>query len=155
MTHRKPGMNPRLFASWRKRSIYRLVVGSRPRAGYGCDRWEETFTGNERGHPENSHRPRQSSFRPHDLTNRGILRGSTRQLSALSVWPLIELMTNQSVTRLEARGRNWNLTSDGTFENPLSTEYKSGKVENLRNQGNVFNEQNTSINPSLSGKQSH
>ena len=81
------------------------------------------------------------------LTSKGILRGSTRQLRSGSVWPLVELMTSQDVTRLEACERNWHLTSDGIFQNPLSSESKSGKAEDLKNPGNVFNEQNTSINP--------
>ena len=56
-------------------------------------------------------------------------------------------MAGQDVTRLEASEREWFLTSDGEFQNPLSTEEKSGGVGELVNRGNVFNEQNTSINP--------
>ena len=86
-------------------------------------------------------------FSVDDLARRGILRGRTRQLRGPSVSPLIALMTAEDVSRLEVGERNWFLTSDGEFHNPLSTEAKSGKFETLDNFGNVFNDQNTSINP--------
>ena len=88
-----------------------------------------------------------NQFSVDELISRGILRGSTRLLNRGSVLPLISLMTGQDATRLEAPERDWFLTSDGEFRNPLSTEAKSGRVEGLVNPGNVFNEQNTSINP--------
>ena len=68
-------------------------------------------------------------------------------LTKRSVLPLITLMTDEDVVRLEAPERDWFLTSDDAFQNLLSTEAKSGKIEGLANLGNVFNEQNTSINP--------
>lgn len=88
-----------------------------------------------------------NQFSVDELTSRGILRGSTRLLNKGSVLPLINLMTDQDVARLEAPERDWFLTSNGAFRNLLSTEAKSGRIEGLANPGNVFNEQNTSLNP--------
>ena len=42
---------------------------------------------------------------------------------------------------------NWFLDVSGEFRNPRSTEATCGNVEALQNPGDVFNEQNTSINP--------
>lgn len=86
-------------------------------------------------------------FSSDELKRMGILRGSTQVLNNGSVFPLINLMADREVTRLVASDRNWFLTSDGEFGNPLSTESKTGSVQDLGNRGNVFNEQNTSINP--------
>ena len=88
-----------------------------------------------------------NQFSVDELASRGILRGSRSLLNRGSVLPLISLMTDEDVDRLEAPERNWFLTSDGAFQNLLSTEAKSGNIEGLSNPGNVFNEQNTSINP--------
>ena len=81
------------------------------------------------------------------LVTKGVLRGETRLLNNGSIVPLIDLMNDQGVTRLQAPDREWFLTSDGQFHNPLPTETKSGLVEDLVNRGNVFNEQNNTINP--------
>lgn len=86
-------------------------------------------------------------FSAEDLTDKGVLRGGTRLLNGRSLRPLVEMMIEQRVTCLEAPERNWLLTTDGEFRNPLSTEIKSGSTNDLENPGNVFNEQNTSINP--------
>ena len=88
-----------------------------------------------------------NQFSVDELTSREILRGSTRLLNKGSVLPLITLMTDQDVARLEAPERDWFLTSDGAFRNLLSTEAKSGRIEGLASLGNVFNQQNTSLNP--------
>ncbi len=90
-------------------------------------------------------------FSPDELKNRGVLRGDTQILRSGSVSPLINLMADQKITRLVAPERNWFLTSDGEFQNPLSSEAKSGRVEDLRNPGDIFNFQNTSINPYFRG----
>ena len=47
------------------------------------------------------------------------------------------------------------MTSEGEFQNPRSTEAESGRVEDLGNPGNVFNLQNTSINPHYINVGSH
>ncbi len=72
-----------------------------------------------------------------------------------SVSPLVNLMADWKVTRLVAPERDWFLSSDREFQNPLSNEAQSGRVENLGNRGNVFNLQNTSINPHFLGGKGH
>ena len=86
-------------------------------------------------------------FSSDELKGKGVLRGNTQVLNNASVFPLIDLMVAQEVTRLVAPERDWFLTSEGEYSNPLSTESKTGNVQDLGNRGNVFNEQNTSINP--------
>lgn len=86
-----------------------------------------------------------------ELARRGVLRGGTRQLKGVSVSPLINLMVEHDVSRLEAPERGWFLTSDREFQNRHSTEFKSGRVEDLDSPGSVFNLQNTSINPHYLG----
>ena len=86
-------------------------------------------------------------FPAEELAARRVLNGDTRLLNNRSVTPLIELMAEHDVSRLVAPGRDWFLDADGTFRNPRSVEATSGNVESLRNPGNVFNEQNTSLNP--------
>lgn len=76
-----------------------------------------------------------------------MLNGGTRLLNNRSVAPVIALMTEHGVTRLASASRNSFLDVSGEFRNPRSTEATSGNVEALQNPGNVFNEQNTSINP--------
>lgn len=86
-------------------------------------------------------------FTAEQLAARGILRGATRLLNNRSVQPLIGLMAEQGVSRLSGLDGRWYLDADGTFQNPRSTEATSGTVASLANSGNVFNEQNTSLNP--------
>ena len=86
-------------------------------------------------------------FTADQLAARGILNGATRLLNNRSVQPLIGLMAEQGVSRLSAPERQWCLDADGTFQNPRSTEVTSGSIESLTNLGNVFNEQNTGLNP--------
>lgn len=90
-------------------------------------------------------------FSAEELASRGILRGGSRLLNNGSVSPLIELMAERGISRLEAPERRWFLTANREFQNPYSMEAKSGRVEELANPGNVFNEQNTSINPHYAG----
>lgn len=90
-------------------------------------------------------------FTADELVSRGVLRGGTRLLNNGSVSPLTELMAEHDISRLEASERRWFLTTDGDFQNPLSSEAESGRVEDLYNPGNVFNQQNTSINPHYAG----
>ena len=89
-------------------------------------------------------------FPADDLENRGILipdKSYTYLLRAPTVNPLIVLMQEQGITRLEARDLNWFLTADRQFRNPKSDEGKEGCVDELSNRGNVFNWQNRSLNP--------
>ena len=68
-------------------------------------------------------------------------------LNNKSVTPLIALMTERGLSRLVSAARDWSLDVNGGFQNPRSLEATAGNVESLQNPGNVFNEQNTSINP--------
>ena len=86
-------------------------------------------------------------FSAEELASRGILNGGTYLLNNKSVTPLIELMTERGFSRLVSAARDWSLDVNGEFRNPHSTEATSGNVGSLQNPGNVFNEQNTSINP--------
>lgn len=88
-----------------------------------------------------------SQFSVDELTSMGVLARDRRLLNNRSLDPLMKLMTDQGITRLEAAERDWFLTSDGEFRNPQSDEAKSGRFQDLTNPGNVFNYQNTSINP--------
>ena len=92
-------------------------------------------------------------FPTEQLAQRDILHGDTRLLNNRSVTPLIELMAEHSISRLASSGRDWFLDADGTFRNPRSAEATSGNVASLRNPGNVFNEQNASLNPHYAGGQ--
>ncbi len=94
-----------------------------------------------------------NGFQAEELASKGILRGGTRLLNNGSVEPLIALMSEHGVSRLEAPELGWSLASTREFQNPRSTEEKSGKLDALLNRGNVFNEQNTSINPHYAGWQ--
>ncbi|MDE2843046.1 MAG: endonuclease NucS [Chloroflexota bacterium] len=86
-------------------------------------------------------------FSVDELTSEGILREGSLFLSNLSVEPLINWMNTHEVTRLYATEGDWFLTSEGEFQNPYSTEAKSGKVEKLNTLGNVFFRQNPTLNP--------
>ena len=86
-------------------------------------------------------------FSAEDLAAKGVLNGKTLLLNNKSVTPLTELMHEHGLSRLVAVARDWSLDVNGAFRNPRSTAATSGNVENLQNPGNVFNEQNTSINP--------
>ena len=86
-------------------------------------------------------------FTAEELERRGILIGKDRFLRAQSVEPLIKLMEENDASRLVEQSRMWFLTSEGEFSNPLSEEDKAGKYDDLQKWGNVFNQQNTYINP--------
>ena len=85
-------------------------------------------------------------FTQEELADREILRGQTYVLNARSVYPLIELMRQHNVEKLDFPDREWFLAIDLGFSNPQSNE-DSTSVEQLANKGNVFNEQNVHINP--------
>ena len=86
-----------------------------------------------------------------ELKERGILRGLSNQLKGLSLGPLIFLMQEHGVERLEYPPRNWFLDIQGNFKNPGSEELKEGKVTDLSNPGSVFNLTNTILNPYYQG----
>ena len=86
-------------------------------------------------------------FSVDELTSRGILREGSLFLTNLSVEPLMNWMKTHELTRLYAPEGNWFLTSQGEFQNPHSTEAKTGSVDKLNTLGNVFYQQNPTINP--------
>ena len=85
-------------------------------------------------------------FSVEELTSKGILRAGNH-LTNRSVDPLISLMTAHDVTRLCSPEGDWFLTSQGEFQNPHSTEAKSGSIGSLNKYGNVFYLQNPKLNP--------
>ena len=91
------------------------------------------------------------AFSVEDLQGRGILRGASNQLKASSISPLITLMRENSIGRLEFPDRNWFLDIEGNFSNPASSELKEGNISDLSNPGSVFNLTNTTINPCFQG----
>lgn len=91
-------------------------------------------------------------FHSDELVNRGILipdKSFVYLLRKQSVYPLIALMRESGVTRLLANDRPWFLTSDGEFQNSRSSrgDLKQGRIEDLRNPGNIFTGQNRDLNP--------
>ena len=91
-------------------------------------------------------------FSRDELENRNILVPDKTYgylLRRQSVNPLIAFMRENGITRLSADDRHWSLTSNGEFHNPGACrgDPKQGRVEDLRNPGNVFTAQNKSINP--------
>ena len=84
------------------------------------------------------------------LLKRGVLRrnGAYLLLRGTSVDPLLHLMREHAVTRLESAGQSWWLKDNGDFHNPKSDEQlRTGNVGDLRKPGNVFNLQNEFNNP--------
>lgn len=86
-------------------------------------------------------------FSPEELKDFGVLRGTLNLLNSQSVDPLITLMQEQNVERLEYPEHNWYLDIKGNFRNPGSSELKEGKVADLSKPGFVFSLTNTTINP--------
>ena len=69
-----------------------------------------------------------NGFQAEELAGKGILNGGTRLLNNGSVEPLITLMSERGVSRLEAPERGWSLAATREFQNPRSTEEKSGQA---------------------------
>ena len=88
-----------------------------------------------------------NQFTDEELGERSVLRGDTRMLTNLSVMPLIELMAEQEVTRVEDSENDWFLTSSGEFNNPSSKKAQSGNIEDTASHAHVFTGQNASNNP--------
>ena len=94
---------------------------------------------------------KQFSFE--ELLERNILSPWNRdnltyyRLDAKSYAPLIKLMNQYEVTRLESKEYDWFLTSDGEFSNPNSKEIKRGMVTALSSPRHVFREGYDHINP--------
>ncbi len=90
-----------------------------------------------------------SEFEKDELVDRGILRAADRWLQVQSAEPLICLMRERGVSKLEEPSRNWYLTSDGEFNNPRGKEFKAGNINDPGERTGVFTGQNTDegINP--------
>jgi hypothetical protein len=68
-----------------------------------------------------------------------------------SVRPLIGLMKEKGVSRLQSLAHGWFLDATGDFSNPKSFEFKTGNIDKLQKLGAVFNEMNTVLNPYFAG----
>ena len=68
-------------------------------------------------------------------------------LMGRSVQPLLALMREKGVTRVESATHDWFLDQNRTFRNQRSDEQKEGNIADLQRPGSVFNYTNTSINP--------
>ena len=90
-------------------------------------------------------------FTEEELTERGILRGQTCILQGTSVDPLLALMKEQNVKRIEFPLSNWFLDVDYSFNNPHSVEHLTN-IKQLRHLGSVFNLQNVHVNPYYQGR---
>ncbi len=87
-------------------------------------------------------------FTSEELTNKGILRGNDNRLNNESIQPLIELMKEEGIEKLDYPNAKWYFDINGNFKNPKSKEkIKEGKIDDLGNEGEVFTGQNTTINP--------
>ena len=87
------------------------------------------------------------SFPAEVLKDLHILYGSRKLLTGQNVQPLITLMKEQNVSRLESPAHDWFLEVEGDFSNNRSEERKKGNIAELQNQGSVFNYMNALINP--------
>jgi hypothetical protein len=93
------------------------------------------------------------NFSVEDLKEAGILRGISNQLKGTSIDPLIALMREHGVDRLEYPDRKWFLDVERNFRNPTSQDLKEGRVTDLSNPGSVFTGTNATINPYYGGSQ--
>jgi len=80
-------------------------------------------------------------FTEEELAGRGILRGQTRMLQQVSVAPLIALMNEQKVQKLECQDCTWFLDVERNFSNPNTYFYPNS----------VFEYQNVHLNPCYRG----
>ena len=87
------------------------------------------------------------SFRADELRDRGILFGPRNLLMGQSVQPLLTLMKEQGISRLESLVHDWFLDDEGEFTNKKSEERTEGNIADLKNLGALFQQKNTSINP--------
>jgi len=86
-------------------------------------------------------------FSTDELKARRILFGPRNLLMGLGLRPLMALMNETGVTRLESPAHGWFLDEKGQFRNSKSGELKEGNIADLQRPGNVFNLMNGAINP--------
>ncbi len=82
-----------------------------------------------------------------ELKQRGVLRGTTNILQGPSLDPLLELMRESSVERLEHPETDWFLDVNRTFRNNDSREWRKSNIDELSSKGSVFDYANTIVNP--------
>lgn len=85
-------------------------------------------------------------FSVEELKDRGILRRANL-LQGESIEPLVGLMRDSGVQKLEYPPIGWSLDTDYNFSNRFSPESKQGKVQDLGMPGSVFAWTNVHINP--------
>jgi len=90
-------------------------------------------------------------FKFNELSNRGILKGKLLLLQGKSVEPLIDLMRECGVERVEYPDANWFLDTEGKFMNPYSPEQKEGEINELSKLSSVFKRTNPILNPHYHG----
>ncbi|HZA25908.1 MAG TPA: endonuclease NucS domain-containing protein, partial [Dehalococcoidia bacterium] len=94
-----------------------------------------------------------NNFTADQLEERGILHGSGllgpgyRILRTASVQPLLALMREAGIRRLESVAHDWFLDENGDFRNKRSNEYKEGNIADLQYEGAVFRRMNPLLNP--------
>ncbi|GAB6139773.1 hypothetical protein JCM14076_05020 [Methylosoma difficile] len=92
-----------------------------------------------------------NEFTVQELKERGILRGETNQLKNISVVPLLTLMQENQIARLEHTQLDWFLDVEGNYKNPRTPDSKEGNYMEMSNPGKVFDYMNTTINPHYQG----
>lgn len=92
-------------------------------------------------------------FSTSELKQRGILQEKERNLLRHdSIKPLIGLMKEHNIDRLEYPDKNWFFDINGNFKNSSSPTDKEGNIKNLDNPGNIFQGMNPTINPHYKNK---
>lgn len=90
-----------------------------------------------------------SGFDMQELMNKTILNGQKNLLNNRSVYPLLQLMKEMNVDRLNFNSSKvkWSLKLNGDFFNNNSSEKKNGNIKDLNNKGALFTGTNTTMNP--------
>ena len=88
-----------------------------------------------------------NDFSPEELINRDILNYLDNRLNNLSVQPLLGLMKEKGVSRLEWPPHKWFFGVDGNFGNKNVNYLKEGNIKDLQQVGELFMYMNTTINP--------
>lgn len=85
-----------------------------------------------------------------ELINREVLNTKRNLLNNKSVGPLIKLMKEKNISRLEFYERNslkWFLQTDGQFMNAYGGFSRVSNGKSLANHGDIFLKANNVINP--------
>ena len=76
-------------------------------------------------------------FPAQELVDRGVLQGNNNSLRGPSIDPLIALMKEHGVDKLDFPNQEWFLDLDGNFNNPRSRQ-NSNNVSQLSGREGVF-----------------